>query len=213
VIGVGLTNIAIGRNWGYIGRMEASAIPIAVIIVTYVFKGFPWVLQKDSSDSLSAAFLAAVLIVGMIQSDFRIPVLAATAAKPMPISPAYFRLRGQTFERIRVALGQSTLSVFTPDVFGTSLCCQELKILDLALLANPELAKEGYSGIEKYIGNNLPDVIETYSPWSEASGIERASSFVERYRPISIEGISLHLRSDVFERIQYLQLRSAVNEQ
>jgi hypothetical protein len=70
VIGVGLTNIAIGRNWGYIGRMEASAIPIAVIIVACVFKGFPWVPRKGNSASLSAVFLAGVLIVGMIQSDF-----------------------------------------------------------------------------------------------------------------------------------------------
>jgi hypothetical protein len=39
--------------------------------------------------------------------------------------------------------------------------------LDLALLANPEHAREGYAGIEKYIGNNLPDVIET--PRDESS--------------------------------------------
>ena len=50
-------------------------------------------------------------------------------------------------------------------------------------------------------------------PFSEhgtiaASDVERASAFVKRYRPIAIEGISLHLRGDVFERIQYLQSRS-----
>jgi hypothetical protein len=203
VIGVGLTNIAIGKNWGYYGRMEGSAIPIAVIIVGCMFNGFPWIRQKGRSASVNVAILAAVLLIGIIQSDFYTPGLGSTATQPAPGSPAYFRLRAEIYERIRVVLGQSTLSVLTPDMGGTSLCCRQLKILDLALLANPELANEGYSGIDKYIANNLPDVIETHSPWSEASGIEHASSFVTHYKRVTIEGLPLHVRSDVFERIQY----------
>jgi hypothetical protein len=78
-----------------------------------------------------------------------------------------------------------------------------LRILDLALLANRELANKGYAAIDTYIGNNLPDVIETHSPWSQASGIEEASSFTNHYKRIVVDGLPLFLRNDVFERIQY----------
>jgi hypothetical protein len=97
---------------------------------------------------------------------------------------------------LRLRLGMPTLTVMTPDVGGASLCCPYLSIADTGLLSNARLARAGWDAMPSYLAAVEPDVIETHSVWSEASGIYRIEHFRSDYEPVVVRGIWLYLRTD-----------------
>jgi hypothetical protein len=193
-------NLAIGPN-GPNGpevfpRMEQSVLALAVVAVVY---SSPQTIGSLQSPTRLAAVMSALLIV---------MYFALTEQHSVPgwhvdddTTPAVMRQQGQTFDELRGRLGRSTASVLTPDVGGASLCCGELEILDLGLLANHELAQNGYAALGRLLENTQPDIVQTHADWSTASGIYDLSYFRLNYTPIVTNGMWLYLRNDHLARL------------
>ena len=78
--------------------------------------------------------------------------------------------------------GQRLPLVFmVPDVGGPGLCCENINIIDSALLTNRFLAKYGYKKFPDLLQFENPDVIETHGLWSELTGIYDVPYFKENY--------------------------------
>ena len=109
------------------------------------------------------------------------------------ISPHNYRVTGQAVERLRTALGLATISFLSPDVGGLALCCDNIQVLDSALLANRQLAKTGYDRFADYLEQSAPDIIETHEVWSEVTGIYQLDYFRQHYLPLVLDGNLLWL--------------------
>jgi len=110
-------------------------------------------------------------------------------------------MTGASVDRLREHLGQPTLKFLTPDVGGTALCCERLNILDLGLLTNPSLTRQGYAKLGDYISTERPEVIETHGVWSRDSDIYSLAAFKADYRPAISDGSLFWLRDDVLQRL------------
>jgi hypothetical protein len=200
VLGVAAFNLAIGYNSGYPGRMAQSAVALVVILAVYCA---PRAVRSLDSPPRLAAFLLTMLALtcfGIFHGDDRM-----SANWPLGrwdgTTPVAFRQTGQAADEVRTHLGLATMSVLLADVGGSSLCCKQLEILDLALLANRELARDGYGAFGQYLEKHKPDVIATHEGWSEVSRIYEQDYFRRAYVPVVVQGRWLYVRKDHFARL------------
>lgn len=103
------------------------------------------------------------------------------------VTPANYRITGIAIEKIRTLLNLNIIKFMVPDVGGLSLCCENIQVIDSALLTNAFLAKEGYKKFDFYLSKVVPDVIETHGLWSEVSEIYQSNFFRSNYIPIIFE--------------------------
>ena len=201
VVGVAVVNLVIGVNWGYVGRMEQSAVGPLVVVAAAWVNG-----SRSPGRGLGQRVTAvgAVLVVvaaGVLGLRHEAFQERLDPAAQLAVSPSEYRQSGEVFDAVRRALGRDTLTVLVPDVGGTALCCTRLRILDLGLLANPELAREGFARFPEYLAREDPDVVETHEGWSAASGIYATSVFRERYTPVVDGDVAFYLRDDLLARL------------
>lgn len=190
-------NAAIGRNWGYAGRMQLSAFPLAVVAVAAVLRqvGARWRL------SWAAVVASAALIGSMYFLQHQHVREAWDGDTALTVTPAEYRTTGEAADQLRRHLGTDTISFLTPDIGGAGLCCPRLEILDLGLLTNSRLARTGYEGLDAYLADVRPDVIETHGLWSQHSGIYASRTFLEEYTPAVVDGTWLWVRHDLVGRL------------
>ncbi|MFI6011626.1 hypothetical protein ACIBAG_22905 [Streptomyces sp. NPDC051243] len=194
IAGVAAFNMAIGRNWGYIGRMEQSAIALGVVAVVLSRPRLMRSLRAAPRRLLAFALMLLVATCG-IEREFIAAQLHPQSQAA--VTPAVYRETGEAMDAVRAKLGQQALTVLTPDVGGSSLCCSKLKILDLALLANTELARDGFDGLPTYLAAGKPDLVETHGMWSEASKLYDVAYFRDNYTPVAVRGMWMYLRNDL----------------
>ena len=72
------------------------------------------------------------------------------------VTPHTYAASGRVFRRFAAAAALQHPTILTPDVGGLALCCDEFRIVDLALLSNRKLAHRGHEA--------LAEVLETESP-------------------------------------------------
>jgi hypothetical protein len=193
-------NVAIGQNWGYQSRMQLSALPLLVLATIAVFHtaGARWNTVRIAATAV-ALFVGSFAVLQTANVGY---ALAGPERRPaVTITPDSYRETGEAVDRIRAALGADTISFMTPDVGGSSLCCPRLRIVDLGLLANPRLAKDGYADFDAYLAEVRPDVIETHGLWSWVSGIYSSVTFVDGYVPVVSGTTWLWVRADLAERL------------
>lgn len=200
VMAVGIFNLGIGYNWGYPGRMEQSAIALAVVLVCYTA---PVALRSvDSVRHLIPILIAMAVLsyvgvfVGDDQMTKRWPTGRADDTTPADISET-----GRALDDLRVRLGLPTMSVLLPDVGGSSLCCQNLQVMDLGMLASRELARDGYQAAGDYVEEHRPDVIVDPS-WGAGSLIYDTSYFSANYVPITTGDNWFYLRTTHFAELE-----------
>ncbi|MCX6469600.1 MAG: hypothetical protein NTW76_09830 [Corynebacteriales bacterium] len=198
VVGVVLVNIGLGRNLGYFGRMELSAAPLAVFLVVRAAPD-AWITLRGNVRTVVVVVVTLVLSLLTIDTSW-VRAVADPDARPS-VTPERYRDAGQAFDDFGKAAGLRVVSVFTPDVGGSSLCCRDLRILDLALLANAELADRGYGYTGAYLEKTRPDLIETHAPWTDASRILDSAVFRDQYRPVSVNGFAFYARDDLVEKV------------
>ena len=200
---------ATGVNWGHIGRMQMSALPLLILIAfDYLNK---IITQEDSRRLKRLVFLAS--LVALLIRPFPGPINAikrgfAHSYQGQPIgaegygsTPAELGATGYLFEQIRNALDLSTITVAIPDVGGTSLRSPRTRILDTGLLTSKELARNGYQGLPALLEREKPDIIETHGIWSKVSGIYTNNFFKDNYVPIIANNTWLYLHKSHLAKI------------
>jgi hypothetical protein len=212
-----------GRNWGYTGRMFVAVLPILVLSLaerfanmrrprvlrwlllclagTFVFNAK--VLRENVDTMIVGAAMRGALPASMdaMGSAVRKRVWNQSPGDWRGVTPQNFAMTGASVDRLREHLGQPTLKFLTPDVGGTALCCERLNILDLGLLTNPSLTRQGYAKLGDYISTERPEVIETHGVWSRDSDIYSLAAFKADYRPAIYDGSLFWLRDDVLQRL------------
>lgn len=194
IAAVAAFNVGIGRNWGYIGRMEQSAIALGVVAVVL---SKPRVMRCLKSTPRLFAVIAAMLLLTSCGIEKQFIAARLHPESQVAVTPAVYREAGEAMDEMRVRLGQPGLTVLTPDVGGSSLCCSKLKILDLALLANVALARDGFAAMPAYLEAKKPDLVETHGMWSEASKLYGIAYFRDHYTPVVVRGMWMYLRNDL----------------
>ncbi|MDQ1476130.1 MAG: hypothetical protein QOI01_213 [Mycobacterium sp.] len=196
--GVAAANLVLGPNWGYLGRMEQSSAAVAVMFVVYCVPRATRTLQAPLR---LAGVVVALLLVAAYGVDHQRVDAVAHPGDAEAITPAAYRQTGEALEVVRRALGHESMSVLTPDIGGTSLCCTNLQVLDSGLLANGELARQGYVALGGYLTTNRPDAIVTHSVWSDASHLYELPYFRPNYSPVTVDGMWFYLRNDLLDRL------------
>jgi hypothetical protein len=190
-------NVAIGWNLGYIGRMQLSALPLLVLAGMYIVQraGFGWTLARTG---LTAAGLVLGSMVFLQWANVGYALGPGTEqGTEVRVTPDGYRKAGDAVERIAAELGRDSLTFLTPDIGGSSLAAPTLRILDLGLLANRQLAEEGFENFDGYLAEQRPDVIEAHGTWAQESGIYRSPAFLGDYTPVVVDDMWLWMRNEL----------------
>lgn len=178
-----------GKDWGYPGRMVGPALPFLLIAIVAVCKS-----------SLNNRAHLNLLLRAMVGSQILLWFIVAAYGSNPSISIEHVCRTGDGADAIRTALHQSTLTVLLSDVGGSSLYNEHLRILDSALLSNPELAKQGWSHFAEYFHTARPDVFETHSIWAAYQGAY-TTNLLNNYSIVGAAGQRFLVRNDLFARL------------
>lgn len=178
-----------GKDWGYPGRMVGPALPFLLIAMVAVCKS-----------ALANRSHLALLLRGMVASQIVLWLIVAAYASKPSASIEYVRQIGLGADAIRTALREPGLIVLLPDVGGSSLYNEHLRILDSALLSNPELAKQGWVHFAEYFNSVRPDVFETHANWASYQGAY-TSKLLHNYSIVGAAGQRFFVRNDLFARL------------
>jgi hypothetical protein len=186
-----LFGVIFGKNLGHRGRMTEYLIPFAVIFLVVTLKKF----SRSESE-----LRAALLVIAAFHFVLWGGVVNRLAHKGDGVPIAKFEKEGLAAEDIRTALHRDSLTILIPDVGGASLCCNNLRVLDIALLTNPVLALEGYNHLEAYFASNRPDVVEVHEAWAIASGVYD-KGLLDRYSLVQVHDVPLFVRNDLYSQL------------
>lgn len=179
----------IGPDWGYFGRTIVPMIPFVLIAIAALCK----------SALLNPTRFVPVL-GGIVAWQFCLWLLVvAYAAKPT-VSIAEVRQYAVGADAIRVALQKKTLTIMLPDVGGTSLYGDHLRVLDSALLSNPELAKRGWTYFSEDFHKIVPDVFEVHSIWANYQNAYN-SNLLNDYSLVGANGKRFFVRNDLYAQL------------
>lgn len=202
-------SLLIGSNWGYIGRMQFLAFPFMLLLVGMVFDALAPVITRAKPDLVLIAATAAT--IGLSWPLSAAPIISAAietaqagepaASRPEGITPATYRATGLAVDKLRRALGKDVIVFLTPDVGGLGLCCSHIKILDLGLLTNRRMAREGYGAVAAVLREEKPEVIEIHRGWARLAKLYELAEFTGNYRPALIDDTRLFVRNDVFDSV------------
>jgi hypothetical protein len=186
-----LFGLIFGNNLGHRGRMTECLIPFAIVFLIIVLTN---VCSSQSQIGL-ALLVVAVLHCGLW---FGMTYRLATRGDGVPISK--FEREGLAADDVRRALHRERLTVMIPDVGGAALCCDKLRILDIALLTNPVLAREGYSHFNSYFTINQPDIVEVHEVWAAASHVYN-DGLLDGYSLVQSRQVRLLVRNDLYSQL------------
>jgi hypothetical protein len=205
-------NAVIGKNWGYVGRMQLSAVPLIFVLAVGLSAPmaprsrlyWPLVAWVAFVGSLSALQWDHVryAIAARHESAAQTAAPHAQGGASTAVTPENYRRTGLAVDRLRESLGLATLSFMVPDIGGTSLCCERLAIIDSGLLADRTLAERGYGDFASYLERRQPDVVETHAFWAAPSAIYGSKFFRDRYSPVVVDRTWLYLRNDHVARLR-----------
>ncbi len=201
VVGAVLMGIVMGRHWGYYGRMQYFASPIALLLLSLLLS--QWVAAEGSGYRLMSAACALASAVGtsMVVGFPVASLRAASGGGAFSVSPHTYAESGDVFRRFAAAADLVHASILTPDVGGLALCCDELKIVDLAFLSNRKLAQEGLAAIPQVLAAEQPDLAEVHWKWTEVPKLYELPAFERHYAPAFAGGTRLWIRRDLADRI------------
>jgi hypothetical protein len=201
VLGAVLIGALIGKPWGYYGRMPYFAFPPALLLVSLVFSA--WVNAGRSR--LRVGAVAGVYALSLAASMAGFPsgaLAAARAGGSFGVTPHTYAESGRIFRRVAAAADLPHPTLLTPDVGGLALCCDEFRIVDLAMLSNRRLAHEGPGALAAVLETESPDLIEAHWDWAAAGKLYELPTFGAHYVPAFVEGTKLWVRRDVAQAIE-----------
>ena len=213
VAGVVFFSTLAGHNIGYLGRMQLSAfIPLLILmlhVARSILRPFPervavLVLLLWWATDLRALRMEPIQLSLRDRHLLRQGPRLLQSPEPANwdgTTPQNYATTGVAVDALRRMLGLKTLVFATPDVGGSALCCEHLRIVDSALLTNQELAGKGYSKAAALFEREDPEVIETHSIWAKLNGFYTMPFFQKNYLPATFLGNYLWLRKDIVRQL------------
>jgi hypothetical protein len=186
-----LFGLIFGKNLGHRGRMIESLLPFLVLLLVTLVA----TLCSNKSELRLAFLTIAALHFGFWSVN---AILLVHRGNGVPIDR--FSNEGLASDDVRQLLHQDTLTIMIPDVGGSALCCNTLRILDLALLTNPILARQGYSHFATYFELNRPDVVVAHEGWAEASNIY-SGGLLRDYSLVEARSVRMFVRNDLYSEL------------
>jgi hypothetical protein len=183
-----LFGIIFGKNFGHRGRMMECLLPFLIFLLV------AWVSNYAGSRRQLGMAMGVIVVLhlglwtGLAQRMGR-------RGDGVPVRR--FESEGLAPDQMRQLLHRDLLTAMIPDVGGASLCCEKLRILDLALLTNPVLGRQGYRNFAAYFKQSDPDVVEAHEVWAEESGIY-GSGLLDGYSLVEAQGARLFVRNDLY---------------
>lgn len=202
VAGAVLMGILMGRHWGYYGRMQYFAFPPALLLLSFLLSRCVAVERSRYHLVIVACALASPVGVSIVVGFPVASLRAAQLGRAFSVSPRTYAESGDVFRRFASAAGLAHASILTPDVGGLALCCDELKIVDLALLSNRKLAQEGLSAIAQVLAVERPDLAEVHWKWTVVPKLYDLPAFGRQYVPAFADATRLWIRRDLADRIE-----------
>ncbi|MEM9974113.1 MAG: hypothetical protein AAF771_08015 [Pseudomonadota bacterium] len=210
---------------GHAGRMALALLPVLIVFVIEQVD-----LPEDAAPAMAPAgrapFWAALIAIaataiGSVESG-RKALEAAThggvaqgliteavaaqagivSARPATDTAAAAHQAAEALARLQGVLG-TDITILTHKIAGLGLCCDGvgLRVLDLTPVANPDMARGGYSGFADWLAAETPDVIVASGPWAERSGLYTSGVLAEGYHPLIHAEMLLWLRSDHYSAL------------
>jgi hypothetical protein len=192
-----ILSTAIGPNWGPQFRSFYPAWPflIALLLIPVILNLKPRTL-------------------GWITIAVCLFTIAHMCARILPLrlekAPAY--MPRISVDRVAVAVPiltslqqithQPTLAYAAPDMGAILLYSTNVHVIDLGLLCDPVLARQGFRAIKPYVlDQRQPDVIEVHELFTEATRFDSYPEFLQNYTPVYIHGIRFFLRHDFLAKL------------
>jgi hypothetical protein len=200
ILGAVIVGALVGESWGYRGRMPYFAFPLALLWCALVFSS--WVNSKRTR--LREAVVAGLFLFMVIKSKTGFP---SDALKPVSqggsfVTPHTYAESGRVFRRFVSAAGLQGATVMTPDLGGLALCCDELRLVDLAALSNRKLAHRGPAALAEVVEAESPELVEAHWKWASLGGLYDLPYFRAHYVPALAGGTKLWLRRDIADAIE-----------
>ncbi len=203
VAAVVLFAILIGKNWGYVGRMQFLALPFVLLIFGLVYDRLADSTRAVSARPILVAVCAVTVLFSWVVSA-RQPIaqMARTLSSGGEVAefhgttPETYRRTGLAVDHLRQLIGKDMVTFATPDVGGLALCCDRIRVVDLGLLASRKLAKHGYGALPAILAEERPDAIEVHQHWGVNSKIYTIPEFRDDYQPVIIDRTRFYLRNE-----------------
>jgi len=201
VLGAVLVGGLVGKHWGYEGRMPYFAFPLMLLLFSLTFS--PWVNVSRSKLRIAVAVGACLCSVRTSMESFPTSEMsAAFHGGSFGVSPHTYAENGQVFRRFAAAADLQRLTVLTPDVGGLALCCDEFRVVDLALLSNRLLAHRGSLALAEVFARESPEIVEAHWQWASSARLYELPYFRAHYWPSFAGGTKLWIRRDVARAIE-----------
>ena len=99
------------------------------------------------------------------------------------MTPHTYAESGGVFRRFVAAAGLQQATILTADVGGLALCCDELRLVDLASLSNRKLAHRGPTALADVLETESPDLVEAHWKWASLGALYDLPYFRAHYVP------------------------------
>ncbi len=201
ILGAVLVGGLVGESWGYRGRMPYFAFPLVLLLCSLALSA--WVNAKRTMFRGAVAVGLFLFMLNKSKTDFPSDTLkAASAAGALGVTPRAYVESGRVFRRFLSAAGLQEATILTPDVGGLALCCDEFRIVDLAMLSNRKLAHRGQAALGEVLEAESPEIVEAHWKWTSSGALYDFPYFRAHYVPAFAGGTKLWLRGDVAEAIE-----------
>lgn len=192
-----LIDFGVGQNWGPPDREMFVALPFLVYcLLRLIF----WLANTDQRRRAVCALLLVLVGYRVVRTAQRLHQPFAPIYMPL-ITVNVIGSLVPPVERMREAAGLPVLTFASPDVGGTMLFGENLRVIDLGMLCDRRLARTGYVDAAQYIlDQRLPEVIEVHSYWTLLTKVGESQEFYGKYLPVVINRKRYFVRRDVFEK-------------
>ena len=190
-----------GKHWGYDGRMPYFAFPLVLLLFSLTIS--PWVNAARNMFRVAVSAGSFLFSICMSMKGFPSGELdAAFHGGTFGVSPHAYAETGRVFRRFASAADLHHATVLTPDVGGLALCCDEFRIVDLALLSNRRLAHRGHVALAEVLETESPEIVEAHWEWASSGKLYDLPYFRTNYVPAFASGTKLWIRRDVAATIE-----------
>jgi hypothetical protein len=215
IVAVVLFSILTGKVWGYVGRMQFLALPFILLMCGLIFDNFMnfgglSIFQKRKATLLAVSAVTVLFSwLSWHQSGasalstiaFNVAGKGNPVADTVSVTPDSYRKTGRAVDKIRQLAGLAKIVFLTPDIGGLGLCCGDIRVVDIALLTNRRLARDGYHALPEVFSTENPDVLEVHGPWAALSNIYNSPEFNAKYQAALVNGTPLYVRNDIAESL------------
>jgi len=215
VVSFFIFSFVIGRNLGYNGRMLLAVLPF---ILSYFVAGL-YQAKFEIKRTKLIILVAMIFSIGINSplwfKNLKIMHLGAINQGYIPnfinynldtslgVTPENYKQTGLVVDKIRKILGLDTIVFMVPDVGGLGLCCDKIRVIDIAGLTSKAIAKnDGSIILADSFNLENPDLVETHGVWSKSSKIYTSQYFRDEYTPIIFNGIFLWLKNSHLSVLQ-----------